>query len=220
MRVTFPFAWIESQIARGSVEVPGARFLEALPADLPGEFQLAEDDAVSLPLDEVLLNLPARVEEAEPKVKPAEKRTPLRKSEATATPAPPLTDQFVLQAILMTEEELDLEKIAKLIGALPGLDGCAVASGDRRVEAGEMPAQLRENGEIYQVAAALEASAGEAAVRLGLGKLKSQTLHCEGSLVTFFSQQHIGICVFHRRPFVPGVREKLDAVAGQMARSM
>ncbi|GEM_PF-5161213 len=56
LRISVPFAWIEPQLAKGAVELPRDRFVESLPVEWRPRFHLAEN--VSLPLEEILLNLP------------------------------------------------------------------------------------------------------------------------------------------------------------------
>ncbi len=223
VRVTFPFAWIEPQLAKGNVALPRARFFEVVPVEIQPGFHLAEDATVALPLDEILLNLPGPVEEAAPQPQPATPRPVAAPAEPKPAPAQAIsasaTDQSVLQAILMTEEDLDLEKIAGLVSALPGLEGCIASSGERSATGGDIKLS---SADIRAIGFQLSDSAEKILEPLALGKVKSQTLHCEGALFTFFVRRHVCLCVFHRggRGFLPGVREKLDAVAGQMARSM
>jgi len=216
VRVTFPFEWIEPQLARGSVELPRDRFFEALPSGVRSDFNLAENASVALPLDEILQNLPGRHPRG---TVPA----PALSDEVRAESAPSRRtggDQSVLQSIFMTEDDLDLDKIAGLLCALPGLEGCVAASGGQVAVSGEIPKDFR-SGDIHTISSELFHSAGEYSARLGLGKLRSSTLQCDGSLASFFVREHVSLCVFHRgcRGFLPGVREKLDAVAGQMAGS-
>ena len=214
VRVTFPFEWIEPQLAKGSVELPRDRFFEALPSGVRSDFHLAENASVALPLDEILQNLPGRQPLGTVPPPPGEVR-------AESAPSPRTGgDQAVLQSIFMTEDDLGLDKIAGLICALPGLEGCVAACGEKVAVSGEIPKDFR-SGDVHRISSELFHSAAEYSSRLGLGKLRSGTLQCDGLLASFFVREHVALCVFHRgcRGFLPGVREKLDAVAGQMAGS-
>lgn len=58
-RISFPWAPIEKQLPRGTVEVSSVRFIFALPAYLQGFFEAREGVRVPLPIDEIQRNLPA-----------------------------------------------------------------------------------------------------------------------------------------------------------------
>jgi len=187
VRVAFPFAWIEPQLAKGAVELPRDRFVEALPGDVRPDFHLADDTPVALPLEEILLNLPGETS--------GEKQPPPASGSACPTIEEPrrgvvgqalplaggvrsaAVDQWALQSLFMTEDDLDLEKIAGFLRALPGLAGCIAASGAGSASAGEIPGPFR-SADIRQIASGLFQSAGEHLKPLGLGEVRSQTLEC------------------------------------------
>ena len=58
VRVTFPFAPIERQLAAGQVEVSSLRFIAALPLELMKCFEAKAGVKVPLPLEEIFQNLP------------------------------------------------------------------------------------------------------------------------------------------------------------------
>jgi hypothetical protein len=61
VRVTFPFAPIERQLASGRVEVSSLRFIAALPLELMKYFEAQDSVKVPLPLEEIFQNLPHQV---------------------------------------------------------------------------------------------------------------------------------------------------------------
>jgi hypothetical protein len=61
VRVTFPFAPIERQLASGRVEVSSLRFIAALPLELMKCFEAQAGVKVPLPLEEIFQNLPHHV---------------------------------------------------------------------------------------------------------------------------------------------------------------
>ena len=61
VRVTFPFAPIERQLASGRVEVSSLRFIAALPLELMKYFEAQDSVKVPLPLEEIFQNLPHHV---------------------------------------------------------------------------------------------------------------------------------------------------------------
>ncbi len=60
LRVTFPFAPIERQLATGKVEVSSMRFIAALPPELLPFFEAQDGMKVTLPLEEIFQNLPGQ----------------------------------------------------------------------------------------------------------------------------------------------------------------
>jgi hypothetical protein len=131
------------------------------------------------------------------------------------TPPPPLSPfgQDNLQALFMTDEALDLQKISRLAAELPGVQACVIATRETAVTGGLLP-------EGFDVTALLGLAprVGEAAGRLPIGALKHFTLYGERYSVSFFERSGLCLCAVHRaRSFVPGVREKLVALADELA---
>ena len=138
-------------------------------------------------------------------------------SEVLPPPGLPLRrfDQDALQALFMTEEALDLQKISRLAAQLPGVHACVIATRDQACTGGTLP-------EGFDLAALLGLAprVGEAAGRLPIGELKHFTLYGERYSVSFFERNGLSLCAVHRpRSFVPGVREKLVAIADELSKS-
>jgi hypothetical protein len=114
----------------------------------------------------------------------------------------------------MTEEHLDLPKISRLAAQLPGVHACVIASRDQACTGGTLP-------EGFDLAALLGLAprVGEAAGRMPIGDLKHFTLYGERYSVSFFARNGLSLCAVHRpRSFVPGVREKLVAIADELSK--
>jgi hypothetical protein len=131
-------------------------------------------------------------------------------------PALPLRrfDQDAVQALFMTEETLDLQKISRLAAGLPGVYACVIATRDQACTGGTLP-------EGFDLAALLGLAprVGEAAGRMPIGNLKHFTLYGDAYSVSFFARHGLSLCAVHRpRSFVPGVREKLVALADELSR--
>lgn len=123
-------------------------------------------------------------------------------------------DQDAIQALFMTEETLDLPKISRLAAALPGVYACVIATRDQACTGGNLP-------EGFDLAALLGLAprVGEAAGRMPIGQLKHFTLYGDAYSVSFFERNGLSLCAVHRpRSFVPGVREKLVALADELSR--
>ena len=167
-----------------------------------------------VPPPPLFVGLPQR---AEPAAIPVQARVEEPNLQLRATPP---SDQTALQAIFMTEDELDLGKIAALVCALPGVNACVLASGASTATGGSVPPELAL-GTVGEASAKMFEMAADFAKRLSLGgSPRSCTLQGSDYMATFFVQQHVCLCVFHRgtRGFFPGVREKLVAAAAEIAR--
>ncbi len=138
-------------------------------------------------------------------------------SDTLPPPALPLRrfDQDALQALFMTDEVLDLSRISRLAAQLPGVHACVIATRDQACTGGRLP-------EGFDLAALLGLAprVGEAAGRMPIGSLKHFTLYGEQYSVSFFERNGLSLCAVHRpRSFVPGVREKLVAIADELSKS-
>lgn len=149
---------------------------------------------------------------------PLPKKLPSEPANVEVLPPPSLPlrrfDQDAVQAIFMTEETLDLPKISRLAATLPGVYACVIATRDQACTGGTLP-------EGFDLAALLGLAprVGEAAGRMPIGQLKHFTLYGEAYSVSFFERNGLSLCAVHRpRSFVPGVREKLVALADELSR--
>ncbi len=152
---------------------------------------------------EPLLHLPKLISEFTP-------------ADVLPPPALPLRrfNQDALQALFMTEEPLDLAKVSRLAAQLPGVHACVIATRDQACTGGALP-------EGFDLAALLGLAprVGEAAGRMPIGELKHFTLYGEHYSVSFFARNGLSLCAVHRpRSFVPGVREKLVAIADELSK--
>ena len=134
------------------------------------------------------------------------------------TPAANLQDS-ALQSLFMTEDELDAKSIVRLVSALPGLEGCAVMFEDGLQLAGNFPAESDMEG-FSAMAPPFFKRSRNFTGEINLGALHALTLYTERGLVSFFMHEHICLSVRHSsgRGFLPGVREKLEAVTRELAR--
>jgi hypothetical protein len=123
-------------------------------------------------------------------------------------------DQDAVQALFMTEETLDLPKISRLAASLPGIYACVIATRDQACTGGTLP-----DGFDLAALLGLAPRVGEAANRMPIGQLKHFTLYGDAYSVSFFERHGLSLCAVHRpRSFVPGVREKLVALADELSR--
>jgi predicted regulator of Ras-like GTPase activity (Roadblock/LC7/MglB family) len=59
----------------------------------------------------------------------------------------------------------------------------------------------------------------QSSARMGIGAVPAVTLHTEKGVISFFHRDDLTMLVFHRdRAFIPGVREKMSAVLGELSK--
>ncbi|MEZ0256579.1 MAG: hypothetical protein ACAI37_14935 [Chthoniobacter sp.] len=186
--------------SKEAVEIPAES-----PVSVPSAFITPEPPAAAVPppLPHPLFPLP---------------KFPSEPAHVEVLPPPSLPlrrfEQDAIQALFMTEETLDLPKISRLAAALPGVYACVIATRDQACTGGILP-------EGFDLAALLGLAprVGEAAGRMPIGQLKHFTLYGDAYSVSFFERNGLSLCAVHRpRSFVPGVREKLVALADELSR--
>ncbi len=130
---------------------------------------------------------------------------------APAPEAPPRFPQEALQALFMTDETLDLAAVSRHTAALPGVRACALEWRGDAALAGDVPAGF--DLAALQAAAARLHDAGA----LPIGALENCTLHGDQAAISIFARPGVLLAVLHRA-LPPGVRERLAAVAAELAR--
>lgn len=136
-----------------------------------------------------------------------------RESAHSATPEPAF-NQTRLQTLLITTENLDLEKVARLVVELPGVGGCVLSSSSATHRAGGVPDGF--DAVIFQA----RATACKAAMEpLKFGAVRALSVHGETHTATFFCEADVCLCVFHGDyGLLPGYTEKLSAITQEVAR--
>jgi hypothetical protein len=126
----------------------------------------------------------------------------------------PRFDQTALQAIFLTDEVLDLPKLVRLAAGLPGVAGCMIIAADEAAHGGVWPAKL-DPPRVRDICRELSEIAPEIE---SLSSARGWTLHGDPVSLTFFARTHLCLGIAHSpRGFVPGVREKLMAIADGLA---
>ena len=127
-----------------------------------------------------------------------------------AAPATGHLDQDALQALFMTDETLDLPKLARLAAALPGVEACVITVRGDAVQYGRLPIAAEALAEMAPQFAGLRA----------LGPVACVSVNAAQHSVSYFTRGDICVCAIHGpRGFLPGVREKLTALADALAGS-
>jgi hypothetical protein len=136
-------------------------------------------------------------------------KTPLsEKPTAEQKPAPNFS---ALQSVFLTDEPLDLNKVVQKVGEFPGINSALFFAADGSLE-GE-PEKLGLTQSSVQLLSSLAQEVGQRVENLGFGQIETVTLAWKRELVSVFTRGESGFVVRHeKRPFKPGVREKICLV--------
>jgi predicted regulator of Ras-like GTPase activity (Roadblock/LC7/MglB family) len=245
--IALPLGLIQSQLAHGRVVVPAEIFCRALPSDLKPHFAAIGSSAeIPIPLREIFSQLPAEAiklredqemddpEEiiptpftahAEEDAKRFSEIPALAPAPANEVPQPKVvrpriaveSDSKNLQSLFLTDEPLDLAKTIQKVAELPGLRACILSTTDGLKLAGGLEDPDQEK--------ALSAFLPELFLHtrsnlegLRAGALETITLSYRLHQWSTFVQGELCLTVLHDdRPFKPGVREKIQAVIGELS---
>jgi hypothetical protein len=116
-----------------------------------------------------------------------------------------------LQSVFLTNEPLDLKKVVQKVGEFPGVNSALFFAADGSLE-GE-PEKLGLTQSAVQLLSSLAQEVGQRVENLGFGQIETTTLGWKRELVSVFTRGESGFVVRHeKRPFKPGVREKICLV--------
>jgi hypothetical protein len=126
-------------------------------------------------------------------------------------------DFSALQSVFLTEEALDLNKVVQKVGELPGINSALFFAADGSLQ-GE-PEKLGLTQSSVQLLSTLSHEIGQRVGGLGLGEMETVTLGWKRELVSVFTRGESGFVVRHeKRPFKPGVREKICLVLSHICK--
>jgi predicted regulator of Ras-like GTPase activity (Roadblock/LC7/MglB family) len=236
VRIEFPFSLIESQLTAGRVALAPKVFEEMLPQAYRHLFSASEPNTpVSLPLEEVLKNLPAtslriRNDQEENKIG-ADFNTPFSLKAAEDAkrlqidPAPIAKQSSVtapktevpLETIPVAEGKLDAKTAVAQAMKLPGLQACAVTFADGLSLAGNLPEDLGAEG-LCAMAPSLLHRIKDYMADTKLGGLNAMTLHCDKSALTFFMHGNICLSALHSAKGLKAeIRDQLWRMAQELS---
>jgi len=225
VRVEFPLSLIEPQLASGRVVVSPKVLQNAMPEIYRALLTVDPvGTPVSLPLQEILKNLPVTVlrmrDDQEEIVLKQTIETPFsikadedaKRFHAGAGPVPKVSEESPEQAQLeekidnqgedlsavasAKEEKLDAKSVVARANALPGVAACAITFADGLSLAGNLPAELATEG-LCAVAPSVLQKIDKHMVSVRLGPLRAVTLHAGKSPVTFLMHGNICLAALH-----------------------
>lgn len=130
-----------------------------------------------------------------------------------------IVEQEPLQALFLTEETMTVNRVIELCGGLPGINSCVLAHGSVVVASHNVPDSVDLVSMSAHASEMLKAMRDSSA-RMGVGSVPAVTLHTEKGVISFFNREDLTMLVFHKdRGFVPGVREKMAAVIGELTKA-
>ena len=215
-KLTFPLDLVQTQLASGRVLVPAKTFERALPPSQRSLFVVdREETPVSLPLDEVLKNLPSgalKMREDQQKFFPEEefvtpislkaKEDAVRLKPVTAAISKPeaTTAEAKKEAkaeVVPDKNEIDGKQVLSAACELPGVAACELMFPDGLSLAGNLPAELRVDG-LCAMAPTLLQRVDTHMHETKLGPLGAVTLHARDSAITFLMTENIYLAALHK----------------------
>jgi predicted regulator of Ras-like GTPase activity (Roadblock/LC7/MglB family) len=248
VRVEFPLSLIEPQLATGRVVVSPKVLQNAIPEIYRALLRVDPvETPVSLPLWEILKNLPATVlrmrDDQEEIVLKERIETPFsikadedaKRFQAGAEPVPKVSGQSPEQAQLeekidrqgedlsavtsANEEKLDAKSVVARANALPGVAACAITFADGLSLAGNLPPELAAEG-LCAVAPSVLQKIDKHMVGVRLGPLRAVTLHAGKSPVTFLMHGNICLAALHAGDELPSdSRNQLATMVEELSRT-
>jgi len=153
---------------------------------------------------------------------PVAAEKPVTEEKVVAEEKPPVghktaPDFSALQSVFLTDEALDLNKVVQKVGELPGVNSALFFAADGSLQ-GE-PEKLGLTQSSVQLLSSLSHEIGQRVGGLGLGQIETVTLGWKRELVSVFTRGESGFVVRHeKRPFKPGVREKICLVLSHICK--
>ncbi|MEP6685916.1 MAG: hypothetical protein ABJB22_03990 [Verrucomicrobiota bacterium] len=231
--IEFPFLLIEAQLAAGRIALAPKVFEEMLPQEYRHLFNASEDTLVSLPLEEVLKNLPGtslRIRDDQEehaigvnfntpfslKAEEDAKRLQIDSGPISKQSSVPAETEVSLETAPGAEEKFDAKSAVAQAIKLPGVSACAVTFADGLSLAGNLPEDLGVEG-LCAMAPSLLHRIQDYMVDTKLGGLNAMTLHCAKSPLTFFMHGNICLSAVHS---IEGLTAEIREQLGRMAQEL
>src|SRR5215471_14040261 len=234
-QIALPLSLVESQLAGGRVSVPSDLFHKALPENYREMLQI--DDAktsVTLPLEEVLKNLPATIlklrEDQEHSAIDKDFETPFSikakedlerfeaaKAKATAGKTVEKPVAAKIDIAPAAEKKLDPKEVVAQVSALAGVKACAITFSDGLSLAGELPAQMAADG-LCAIAPSIFERVTRHVGATKLGALQGVTLYASGAAVSIFACGNICLTALHAKESLSSkTRETIAELAAKLS---
>jgi hypothetical protein len=245
--IALPLAPIQAQLATGRVVIPFSLFLAALPVEIREAFGTGDGrTSVPIPLQEIFRELPpdlinlrqdqvvespsneistpfaehAREDAARFAVsdQTAAAETAGSESEDTKDTRGSI-DFSKLQALLLTDEELDLPKVVTLVSRLPDVKRCLLTTLKGHPLSGDL-GEVRLNRAATFLVPQLFTTANHTLSEIDFAPLQTVTLHFGEEQLSSFVHGALCLTILHSpRPLRPGVRETIRSILIELAKN-
>ncbi|HEY6070737.1 MAG TPA: hypothetical protein VIU85_05110, partial [Chthoniobacterales bacterium] len=232
-QIALPLSFVESQLSGGRVSVSSEVFQTALPESYREMFQVDEQKtSVTLPLEEVLKNLPATIlklrDDQEQsaidkdfetpfsiKAKEDAKRFKEAKEPADKPVEKPAEEK--IETAPGAEKKLDPKEVVAQVNALSGVKTCAITFSDGLALAGELPAEMDADG-LCAVAPSILKRVTQHVGATKLGALQAVTLYLSRSAASFFARGNICLTALHaEKSLSPETRATIADLAEKLS---
>ena len=246
VRIEFPLPLIRSQLAGGRVTVPAKLFKETLPESYRDLFVMDPGETpVSLPLQEVLKNIPAdalRIRaDQEDAIRSEQIPTPFSKRaeedakrfeasaavsdavEKESTPEPQAsvkeTAETKGESDVAPAEKIDGKEVVARACRIPGVSACEITFPDGLSLAGNFPPETGAEG-LCAMAPMVLQRIDQHMAESRLGRLSAMTLHSADSSITFFMKGSICLAALHEEEgaLAPAARAELEQLTEKLSR--
>jgi predicted regulator of Ras-like GTPase activity (Roadblock/LC7/MglB family) len=237
-RVTFPLALIKSQLGGGRVVVPPKTFCDALPRVHRSLFLVdPAETPVSLPLQEVLRNLPdgalkrrddqqrffPRKDFETPIARHAKEDAKRFQPRVPDLPKPTTVEpkaEIKPESKAPPAEKIDGKQVVAAACQLDGVEACELMFPDGLSLAGNFPPEIGADG-LCAMAPTLLQRVDAHTHDTKLGSLVAMTAHCAQSVITFFMKENICLAALHKdkAALKSETRARLDELAEKLSRT-
>ncbi|MDQ2919158.1 MAG: roadblock/LC7 domain-containing protein [Verrucomicrobiota bacterium] len=235
-RIEIPFSLVQPQLMSGHVTLKVEEFANLLPAEFRKFFSAQEINApVSLPLQDVLKNLPAASlrmrDDQEEQEKGSDFQTPFaaKAAEDAKRLGPPVAPKPLkgLPQVVPTapeepavapSKELDAKTMVADAAKMEGVKACAIMFADGLSLAGNLPGEFQAEA-LCAMGPSFLQRLGDHLAATKLGELRSMTLSCAKAAVTFFMHDNLCLAALHTKAeLAADVRERLAQIVQQLSR--
>jgi predicted regulator of Ras-like GTPase activity (Roadblock/LC7/MglB family) len=233
-RVAFPLALIKSQLGCGRVVIPPKTFCDALPKVHRSIFVVdPAETPVSLPLQEVLKNLPdgmLKLRDDQLRFFPRKDfETPIAiharedakrfQPSVPEVPTPKAAEPKVeSETKAAPSEKIDGKQVVASACQLDGVEACELMFPDGLSLAGNFPPEIGADG-LCAMAPTLLQRVSAHTHETKLGSLVAMTAYCAQSVVTFFMKENICLAALHndKATLKSETRARLDELAEKLS---
>jgi hypothetical protein len=211
--VPIPLQEIFRELPMDSLRARSDQVIEAKPAAIPTPFaEHAREDEARFATSE---RAPS---ENESLSEPVAGKTEQAAEEGDVSDRTAAPDFAKLQALLLTDEDLDVHKVVSLVGELPGVRRSLLTTLQGQAISGDLGAARYTRAATFLIPQ-LFTTANQTLGEIGFAPLQTMTLHFGNEQLSSFIRGKRCLTILHLpRPLRPGVRETIAQVMAELVR--